>query len=603
MMNLKDSSRRWRRVLRRGRKSYALCHLPSFCTPANFHLQEYHLQAVIHAANAAALGAKSNKQSYIPTPDAARAKGVKYDDLYPKVFSLPSTYIRFSSTVEDSVGVSYCMNDDDVAFLGKLNEGKDVDGQPPKDKLSQCSEDLFEEVMNFFEETSARLQPFATVDNAPILSLDEMERSIDDTVSVDAQKWFKPIYEHWVLKKGSRPLMPSIKVRVLDTSNEADDADPYVCFRRREVRQTRRTRGRDAQVVEKLKKLRLELEQARQLVQLVVSREQLNKDDLEVSRKVFEERGKLKDVKVNKNIIGEKGEDEELLVNQKVNLPPSHLISLQQLTSLQPAPKPKARQDTGQRPATIRLRTGGDHSAPENDLVQLSDIQAEAEAQVQHQIDTRKEQHKRWNQQWVDQSWRPITPPLDDDDGPKWAPLFPPGASYPTPPPTLPSEGSQDRDEDVQMQDQPPIKEEDAVPGATAEPDFIFHMPGMYPIDDEEPLTQAKRDPAPACRLRYGRGGRCFLEAKRKRSRALISTGVVSDSESDEDDGADYFPVDPQKVFDYRCAVNSRPRPEGMSAERRHGGSGDQSNMAVPPAQGSHQSPTLQRQTSGGSVT
>ena len=283
--------------------------------------QEYHLQAVINAANAAALGAKSAKQNFIPTPDAVKAKGVKYDELYPKVFSQPSTYIRFSSTVEDSIGVSYCVNDDDVEFLGKLNDGKDVDGKPRKDKLNQCSEDIFEEVMNFFEETSSRLQPFATVDNAPILSLDEMERSIDDSVSAEAQKWVKPIYKYWVLKKGSRPLMPSIKVRVLDTSTEADDADPYVCFRRREVRQTRKTRGRDAQVVEKLKKLRLELEQARALVQMVVQREQLNKEDLEVSRKVFEERRKLKDVKVNKQIIGEKGEDEELLVNQKVCLP------------------------------------------------------------------------------------------------------------------------------------------------------------------------------------------------------------------------------------------------------------------------------------------
>ena len=55
---------------------------------------------------------------------------------------------------------------------------------------------------------------------------------------------------------------------------------------------------------------------------MVVQREQLNKEDLEVSRKVFDERRKLKDIKVNKQIIGEKGEDEELLINQKVYSPP-----------------------------------------------------------------------------------------------------------------------------------------------------------------------------------------------------------------------------------------------------------------------------------------
>ena len=185
------------------------------------------------------------------------------------------------------------------------------------------------------------------------------------------------------------------------------------------------------------------------------------------------------------------------------------------LTHLQPVPKPKARQDTGQRPPTIRLRSGGDRG-PENDLLQLSELQTEAEAQVQHTIEARKEQHKRWNQQWIDETWRPITPPLDSpDEPPKWAPLLSPSASYPTPPPTLPSEGSHDRDEDIEMMDQPPIKEEDAVADADLEPEFIFHIPGAYPIDDE-PVAPIKRDPAPASRLRYGRVGRCYLEPRRK---------------------------------------------------------------------------------------
>jgi len=246
---------------------------------------------------------------------------VVYNDLYPQTFAQPSTFIRFSSTVEDCIGVAYCLNDDDYEFLTQLNDGKDHDGQPRKGKLGQCTEDLLEEVISFFEEAGARLQPFANLDSTPLPTFEEMERCIDETISSEAQEWLKPVYPYWLSKKGSRPLMPAIKVRMLDTTNDIDDTDPYVCFRRREVRQTRKTRGRDAQVVEKLKKLRLELEQARQLMQMVVQREQLNKEDLEISRKLFEERKKLKDVKVNKNIIGEKGEDDELLVNQKVCLP------------------------------------------------------------------------------------------------------------------------------------------------------------------------------------------------------------------------------------------------------------------------------------------
>ena len=210
------------------------------------------------------------------------------------------------------------MSDSDVQFLARLNDGKEGDLPRRKDKSSQCSEDTFEEVMNFFEETSARIQPFAVVDNAPFLTLEEMERSVDESISAEALIWMTPIYRHWILQRRARSLVPTVKVRVLDTSSEVDDADPYVCFRRRDVRQTRKTRGRDAQVVEKLKKLRLELEQARQLVQMVARREQLCKENLEVSRKVFEQRKQLKEVKVANNIIGDKGEDEELLVAQKV---------------------------------------------------------------------------------------------------------------------------------------------------------------------------------------------------------------------------------------------------------------------------------------------
>lgn len=479
--------------------------------------------------------------------------------------------------------MTYCMNDDDVDFLAKLNHGKDVDGRDRKDKLSQCSENIFEEVMNFFEETSARIQPFATVDNAPILSLREMEQSVDDSISAEAQQWFQSIYKYWVLKKGSRPLMPSIKVRVLDTTSEADDADPYVCFRRREVRQTRKTRGRDAQVVEKLKKLRNELESARQLVQLVRERENLNKENLEVGRKVFEQRRQLKEVKITKNIIGDKGDDEELLVNQK------------------PVIKLKARQDTGQqRPPVLRIGSGN-RSAPENDLWQLSDHYAEAEQHVNNTIESRKEQHKKWNQKWVDATWRPITPPPETPSESSWRQVVPVETQLPSPPPTLPSEHSQDKDGDLKMVDTPPPEKDiDATTGAEEEPISIFHIPGPSSDDEEAPHKLARKDQLPFCRIRHGRGGRRWLETRKPRSRGLINCGVVSDDDSDEDNGPDYFSVRDGLAFEYRVMLNLRNRPEGMSGERRQWASGDQSAMAGAVA-GHGQSPALQRQISGGS--
>ncbi|EME43328.1 hypothetical protein DOTSEDRAFT_72667 [Dothistroma septosporum NZE10] len=526
---------------------------------------EYHLQAAINAANAAALGAKSKASSYIPTPEVRKAKGIKYDELYPKVFSQPATYIRFSSTVEDCVGIPYCMNEDDEKFLKQLNDGKDVNGHALKDKTVQCSDDAFEEVMNFFEETSQKLQPFATVESSvPILSLQELEQAREEDLSAEAQHVAKPIYQYWVSKKGGRPLLPTIKVRLLDTSLDADDADPYVCFRRREVRQTRKTRGRDAQVVEKLKKLRIELEQARQLVQMVRDREKLNDTNLSVTRKVFEQRKQLKEVKIAKNLVGGKGEDEELLVNQK------------------PVAKPKGRGD-GSRPGpTIRLRSLGDgRSAPDNDLVSLADLQAQAEDHVDRTIESRKDQHRRWNKDWQDRTWDPITPPPEPaDQTPKWASLPVFGTSYPTPPPSLPSRSSQDRDGDVDMSEQKPMLLQDAVAGA--EPTFNMFVPPPWHeslVDHGEPdAKRIKLDIAPACRLRYGRGGRLHLEMRKQKPLGVLSRGVVSDSDSDDDE-TDFFDVPGPKAFDYRSMLNSRARsgPEGV--ERRQFPSGDQTAM------------------------
>lgn len=528
-------------------------------------LQEVHLQAVINANNAAALGV-SAQQSYIPTPDAVRATDVKFDELYPKVFTEPSTYIRFSSTVEDCTGVAYCMNEDDASFLAQLNEGKDLNGQPLKDKTRQCSEDTFEEIMNFFEEVSKREQPYAILGSAPILTLNQMQESADgeEPLSSDAQWFMSPVYEYWASRKGDRPMMPTIKVRVLDTTSDADEADPYVCFRRREVRQTRKTRGRDAQIQEKLKKLRLELELARGLVESVRAREEKNKANLEVTRKVFDLRHALKEVKVSKQIIGDKGEDEELLVNQKVCLPePAH--------EPQPAdhfqPIVKTNRSGGQQRPTLRLsRSINNGNAAENDLVSLNDQRAEEQALVAHTIDSRKDQHRRWNQHWQDLTWNPLTPPPDDTDQPlKWAPLISDKSGLPTPPPSLPSRSSHDRDGDLEMTDsQPP--EQDTQAGAEAGPEyrFSFSVPPPYPMDTYfgDDNTFAKRSGTPSCRLRYGRGGRVHLEARRHRARGAISRGVVSDSESD-DDIEDYYSVSEAKAFDYRCALNVRPRPDG----------------------------------------
>ena len=263
--------------------------------------QEYHLQQAIKAA----AGVKA-KDAYIPTPPTI-ASNVQYDVLYPRRFQQPATYIRSSSTVEDCAGIPYCMDEeDDVSF-------KQINATLPKG-VPECSEDLFEEVMNFFEETAQNKQPFAAVDNPPVLPLDELEEQFDETISPEVRIYAKFIYEHWHTRRsvtGNRPLSPRLK---FETGQDTDDADPYVCFRRRELRQIRKTRNRDAQSAEKLRKMRKELEDARQLLAMVKQREMIRKEVLNIDRTLFRQRAEVKETKRK---LGIKGDDEDL-VNQKV---------------------------------------------------------------------------------------------------------------------------------------------------------------------------------------------------------------------------------------------------------------------------------------------
>jgi enhancer of polycomb-like protein len=285
------------------------------------------LQAAI---NAAAQG--KDKDAHIPTREVI-VSDIQYAKLYPPIFSQPATYIRFSSTVEDCCGCPYNMNEEDDAWLRNYNSKRDAS--------SQCSEDDFEATMNFFEETAQAKQPFAAVDSPPVLSFADMAESMDAAVEESVKRFAKDIYEHWKARRlttENLPLEPMLKVsRVhpciqagtvpkqviaytdlffqFETGQDTDDSDPFVCFRRREVRQIRKTRGRDAQSAEKLRRLRKELEEARQLVALVRQREIARKEMLGMDRTLFTQRNEVKEMKRKLNIK----DDDEDLINQKVS--------------------------------------------------------------------------------------------------------------------------------------------------------------------------------------------------------------------------------------------------------------------------------------------
>lgn len=412
--------------------------------------------------------------------------------MYPKGWQQPATYIRSSATVEDCAGVTYCMDEDDEIGLKIINT-KLPSG------IHQLSEDQFEEVMNFFEETAQAKQPFAAVDSPPVLPLEELEQNYDDTIPDYVRTYSKFVYEHWRSRrttKTNHSLTPRLK---FETGQESDDSDPYVCFRRRELRQVRRTRNRDVQSAEKLRKLRLELETARNMLLMVKQREQQRKELLEVDKAIFEQRRTFREIKRKLGIKG----DEHIIVNQKK----------QKLTQMIP---PEQAALAPMRPGVgIELRT-------------LDDVRAERQRAIDNEINLNIEKHIRWNEGYVDKTTAPLTPVHERtflDSSTQFLEAMPATEYLPTPPASV----SEDEGEkvDVEMKDI-----------SRSSTPFRY----ASPADDDTGSAM------PSFRRRIGRGGRIIID-RRMPSRTKREFGEESrfrfDDSEDEigDDGTSFDQV------------------------------------------------------------
>lgn len=127
-----------------------------------------------------------------------------------------------------------------------------------------------------------------------------------------ATSFVEPIYDHWTKRKQDRKgnsIIPELKYEEI-LKNEVD---PYVCFRRRETKPIRKTRRTDQQSLERLRKLRSEMEMARNLLEMVLRREKIRKEGLVLDHTVFDKKCKLREYQ---KTLGIK-EDEDLLMPSK----------------------------------------------------------------------------------------------------------------------------------------------------------------------------------------------------------------------------------------------------------------------------------------------
>lgn len=516
---------------------------------------------------------------------------MNYDDLYPSNYTKPSSYLRFSQTVEECISCQYDMTIEDNEFLKQYNS------KPPAS--GTLSEDDFERVMEVFEDTAAEQTPFASVDNT-VVGYDMMVPSLHQLGSASILQHAKPVYEYWKSRRqemGNKPLHPQLK---FETHQDSDDTDPYVCFRRREARQTRKTRGRDNKVTETLKRLRRELEDGRQLVLLAYEREMTKRELLHMDRAVFEERARLKHVKTR---LGIKDADDDL-INQKVRpaqqcpLFAPGTNHLQQPQKRKAAETPAVQRPTGQH---MRMPVRPDGRTMDQDLVLLSDKLAEKENELNADIEMKVQNHRKWNLNHIDLTRDPLSPVQEKGEELKFRPAK---TQYLMTPPASTASDDMDVDDDAP---EPMQLDKEAESAAVIQKEKM----SAAQFKQSLPVVQFKAGGSgefhgsqqPSFRRRIGRQGRLWIDRRGlasppREDRRSDRWRYDSDSEDDEQAVYEVDPFD-TRALKFRATIPLNPfifgnrRPQQPS---EHGGPQRPVPVAVPQLPASGQASTGQAQ-------
>lgn len=189
------------------------------------------------------------------------------------------------------------MDDEDETWLRKFNTSR-------RSKDGPLSELSFEKIMSNFEDTTNEQQPYLSTDVNVIAPFEEFEPTFEYLSLKALLPYAQHVYLHWKerrIKRQGKPIGPSLK---FEESEKDDSNDPYICFRRREVRQVRKTRRQDAVSSERIRRLKAEMQQARDLVAMVSMREKCREEALKAERNTFAMRCRVKEVKRKLAIVG-----------------------------------------------------------------------------------------------------------------------------------------------------------------------------------------------------------------------------------------------------------------------------------------------------------
>ncbi|CAD6981358.1 unnamed protein product, partial [Tilletia controversa] len=228
------------------------------------------------------------------------------------------------------------------------------------------------------------------------------------------------VYPWWKERREERqgkPIVPPLNF------DESDDTDPYVCFRRREVKIKRVTRKADLLHIEKLIRLQSELESAVSLVALVAQRERVKLAGIMHDRKSWETMREFIDLKRAWAISGPAGgnEDDELLgsyrkekdtlhsANSTISSVPKKKRRLDEPTSLKTSLARRMRSSAEPSPATATSGTTSSHhngsaSTASGGMAGMGAAVLERIAQVQNYVERECSRKKEADLGWEEAS-------------------------------------------------------------------------------------------------------------------------------------------------------------------------------------------------------
>lgn len=257
--------------------------------------EETHLQQALVTQLTA-----SDKTLYtIPIPETAQSV-IAYEDLYPAISELVSETANYSTNSQKETGVNklvrigstrtlaeeqfallprYAVDEFDIEFI---NEIKSVSSADLADCIS-CL--LYERLVDCWEEVAHRSgEAFVGVESCDRV-LDSLSVKVDDSL-------LERLIVHWRKRRRQMCEKNGSSVGLVPMLRHEDmgkiGADPYVCFRRREIKAPRKTRRSDAQVIDKLRRLHRDLSTIVVLLNGTLKRDEHKADVLELESLLFE---------------------------------------------------------------------------------------------------------------------------------------------------------------------------------------------------------------------------------------------------------------------------------------------------------------------------